>query len=363
MKIALVVPGGLHPSGREQTVPVWLSLLERLARTHEVHAFALQHLAKETSYPLVGAQVHDLGRPRGVWTRWRRFRAALREHGPFDLIHGFWVAPAGWLAVMEGRLLGVPTVVTCDSGEFTSVPDLRYGQQRTWRGRAMVAATCRAATRVHVSTRYMESLAAGVGVKATRVPLGVDRQRFAPLARPPDGPPWHLLQVASLNRVKDHAMLLDAVALMRRTLDVRLHLVGEDTLAGELQRRATALGVMDAVTWHGFVANDDLAPFHARAHVYVQSSRHEAGGIAVLEAAARGVPIVGTRVGYVSDWADEAAVAVRPGDTPALAEAVMATLRDPAGRRMRVAAAAKFVSTHDADGSARTLAALYEELT
>ena len=43
MKIAIVVTGGLHPSGREQVVPSWLALFERLAKTHEIHAFALTH--------------------------------------------------------------------------------------------------------------------------------------------------------------------------------------------------------------------------------------------------------------------------------------------------------------------------------
>jgi hypothetical protein len=29
MKIAIVVPGGLHPSGQDQVVPSWLALFER----------------------------------------------------------------------------------------------------------------------------------------------------------------------------------------------------------------------------------------------------------------------------------------------------------------------------------------------
>ena len=63
MKIAIVVPGGLHPSGQEQVVPSWLALFERLARSHEIHAFALKHLAEAQTYSLLGFTVHDLGRP------------------------------------------------------------------------------------------------------------------------------------------------------------------------------------------------------------------------------------------------------------------------------------------------------------
>ena len=88
MKIALVLTGGLHPSGREQVIPVWLWLLERLASRHIVHAFTLRHLAEPVTYPLAGATVHDLGRPTGRWAQWQSLRQSLVRHGPFDVIHG-----------------------------------------------------------------------------------------------------------------------------------------------------------------------------------------------------------------------------------------------------------------------------------
>ena len=40
------------------------------------------------------------------------------------------------------------------------------------------------------------------------------------------------------------------------------------------------------------------------------SSRHEAGPLAVLEAATVGVPTVGTAVGDIAEWAPSAALAV-----------------------------------------------------
>ena len=170
MKIALVLTGGLHPSGREQVIPVWLWLLERLASRHTVHAFTLRHLAEPVTYSLAGATVHDLGRPTGRWAQWQSFREALVRDGPFDVIHGYWADPAGFLATLAGRRLGVPSIVSCDSGEFTALPDIGYGLQRTARGRGFVALTCRLATRVHVTTRYMETLAAAHGVQPCGFP-------------------------------------------------------------------------------------------------------------------------------------------------------------------------------------------------
>ena len=363
MKLALIVTGGLHPSGREQVMPAWLTLIERLSRTHDVHAFVLRHLPQETTYSLAGATVHDLGRPTGRWAQWRALSQALRSAGPFDVIHGFWADPAGVLTALAGKRLRVPTVVTCDSGEFTALPEIEYGLQRHARGRAVVATTCRLASRIHVTTQFMERLVAEHGYTPTRIPIGVDTDAIAREAERVEGPPWRLLQVASLNRVKDHSTLLQAVAVARRTVDVQLDLIGEDTLEGRIQSEAAALGLTSAVTFHGFVPYDELHAFRARAHLYVQSSRHEAAGAAVMEAAAAGLPIVGTRVGFVSDWAPAGAIAVSPGDADALAAAIVHALQHPEERAAVATVAHEFAHTHDVNYTARALETLYGQLT
>ncbi|HMF95060.1 MAG TPA: hypothetical protein VKE96_12230, partial [Vicinamibacterales bacterium] len=62
MRIALVVTGGVDQSARERVVPALLWLVERLARRHDVHVFALHYHRSPRSYALLGATVHDLGR-------------------------------------------------------------------------------------------------------------------------------------------------------------------------------------------------------------------------------------------------------------------------------------------------------------
>ena len=367
MRIAFVVKGGLHPSGRREVVPVLLALLERLAARHEVHAYTIQHLTEPSTYQLRGITVHDLGRPGGTTrlarlSQWRALNAALARAEPYDVLHGFWVDPGGLLAALVGRRLGVPAVVTCSGGEFSALDDIGYGMQRTILGRALVAVACRRATAVHVATHYMAQLAAQRGYKVACIPIGTD---IAALPQPTarlEGPPWKLLQVASLNRVKDHATLLDALAIAVREVDVQVDLVGEDTLHGLVQADAARAGVAGRVTFHGYLAFEQLPPFFQAAHMYVQSSRHEASGAAVMEAAASGVPIVGTRVGYVADWDGERAVAVEPGDASALARAIVATLRHHDLRARLAASARGFAARHDVAWTATQFEQMYESL-
>ena len=101
------------------------------------------------------------------------------------------------------------------------------------------------------------------------------------------GPP-RLLFVASLNRVKDPFTLLEAMrGVVAAEPAARLDVLGEDTLGGEVQRRAAGWGLGAHVRFHGFVPAAGLAPFYRSAQLLVVSSRHEAGPVVALEAAAR----------------------------------------------------------------------------
>jgi glycosyltransferase involved in cell wall biosynthesis len=372
MRIGLVVTGGVDRSGRERVIPVILAFIEAMARRHDVHVFALRHYREPCTYNLLGATVHDLGRVdaiRGLatWRQERRLFDAMSRFsssgssGSFDLLHAYWGIPAGIVGTRVARRLGIPSIVTFDSGEFVALPDIGYGLQRRWIDRRAIAAAARAATHVTVCTDYMARLAAAHELTVERVPLGVDPSLFAP-TEPAKGPPWRLLHVASLNPVKDHTTLLRAMArVVAQTPQVHLDIVGEDTLNGRVQRLCGAIGLDAHVTFHGFQPNDTLASFYRRAHLHVVSSRHEAAGAVSLEAACAGLATVGTSVGYVADWAGDRAVAVPVRDAGALAAAILALLANP-DRRTRLAAAARsWALDHSAAWTADRFEELYVE--
>ena len=363
VRIALVVTGGVDQSGREKVIPSLLWLIERLARQHEVFVYVLRYHERPCSYPLLGTTVRDLGRPAGVFRQYAALVPALKHDGPFDVVHGYWALPAGLVAAAAGRRLGIPSVVTCDSGEFTAIPEIDYGLQIRWRQRRAVAAALKLATQVTVCSAYMDRLARAHGANPIVIPLGVNTNVFQPPEPAPDGPPWRLLNVANLNPVKDHGTLIEALRLVTdRIGDVHLDLAGEDTMRGTLRDTVARLALDHHVTFHGRLPSDEVAALYRRAHLFVLSSRHEAAGVVALEAAASCVPVVGTLVGYVADWTPLAARAVPVADPRALADAIVSSLTDAAARQRLAFSAHQWAVAHDADWSAAEFTRLYASL-
>lgn len=362
MKIALIVPGGVDRSGVDRVIPCILWLIERLAAGgDEVHVFALNQEPRPARWPLLGATVHNAGwRPRLLVT----LGLILAEHrrGGFDAIHGFWASSGGFIGALAARLLRRPLVLTLPGGDVARVPAIGYGTLTTPGGRARLAFAARAASAVTAPSRAMCALAAGAGIAAEHLPLGVALDRWPPASprRRDMRAPIRLLHVASLNRVKDQAMLLRAMAILRAwEVPFSLDIVGEDVLDGEVQRHAAELGLSDYVRFHGHLPHAALRPWFERSDLLVMSSLHEAGPIVTLEAAAAGIPTVGTAVGHIADLAPEAAIAVPCGDAPTLAEAIREIAGDEQKRLRLAEAAGAAARANDADLTATRFRALY----
>ena len=365
MKIALLTPGGVDRSGRFRVIPVFLWLIERLARDgHEVHVFVPRQEPEPGRWDLLGATVHNAGRrPHGPHLLWQI--AEEHRRGAFDVIHALWADGPGVLGAIAARLLRVPMVLSLPGGDVADHREIAYGGRSTVRGRLAVRFAVAAAAAVNTPSGWMADLAAKAGIRAQAIVLGVALDRWPPSA-PRErraGEPIRLLHVANLNRVKDQSTLLSAMAMLKqRGVPFTLEIAGFDALAGKVQRLAAELGLQAEVAFLGFIPHDQLRPLFDRADVLVVSSIHEAGPLVTLEAAIAGLPTIGTEVGHIADFAPEAAVCVPVGDASALADAVEQVAGDES-RRLRIAAAAQDRALRlDADYTCRAVLRVYREV-
>ena len=361
MRLALVTPGGVDESGTEHVIPAFLWLIERLARRHDVHVFALFQEPRPRDWRLLGAQVHNVGSVGARRLRFQRAFACEHRVAPFDLVHALFGGSA-LHALPAGMRFGIPVVTHLTGGELVRLPEVAYGEQRSVGGRVRMRAIATLSSAVSVGTTYMQRLASDLGISARLVPLGVALDRWRPMEpRSRDtSRPVRLLVVADIRPVKDHRTLLEAAALLRgRGVRFELHLAGYDTTGGAMQRSDAARAVAEVTHWHGVLGRERLRALMRESDLLVHSSRHEAGPVAVLEAAVAGLPTVGSAVGHVEEWAPNAAVAVPSGDAAALAGAV-AELLDDEPRRLRLAhEAQRRAVAIDADFTAASFERLY----
>jgi glycosyltransferase involved in cell wall biosynthesis len=369
MRIALITPGGVPRAGDPPGFAYLLALIERLARRHDLHVFALHQGPQPERYALMGARVYT-GGAHGPERR-RAYRRVLgdllREHRrrSFDVVHAMWLVPPGMLAAIARVRMRRPVLVHVAGGELVAMPDIGYGWRVSRRGRLWTRLALAGATRISAASLPVLDQIARLGYQADRIPFGVDLARWpprAPRARRP-GAPARLLHIGNLNPVKDQATLLQAAAaLARQGVDFQLDVAGLDTTGGAVPALATRLGLDDRVRFHGFLPAARLRPLVDTADLLVMSSRHEAGPFALLEAAVAGVPAVGTAVGHFQEWTPHAAGAVPPADAEALAREVARLLSDEPRRLAIAAEAQRRAVAEDADWTAGRVEAVYGEM-
>ena len=162
----------------------------------------------------------------------------------------------------------------------------------------------------------------------------------------PDGAPL-LLCAARLHPEKGHSDLFRALPLVRARLGrpVRLLLAGTGPFEAAYRAEVQSLGCGDAVAFLGF--RKDLPDLMASADLFVLPSVAEAFGLVLAEALYLGTPVVASRVGGIPEIVDDGVDGrlVPPGDSEALAQALVDLLRDDERRRAMAGAGRRKVET------------------
>ena len=260
-------------------------------------------------------------------------------------------AKAGTLGRIAGALAGVPVRVHTFHGHVLDGYFGRFGSSLV---RAAEVLLSRLTTRiVAVSPEVRDDLVARFRVvpaeKVRVVPLGFDLRRLAATGASRGGFRAELgvgaaPLVVVLGRITGVKAPLLAVEVARRVLlarpDARFAFVGGGDLLEAARAAAAAQGLADRVLFAGF--REDVAAVFADADLALLTSVNEGTPVALIEAAAAGVPAVATRVGGVPFVVEDGRTGLlRPsGDAEGLARAALDLLDDPA-RRLQFGRAAR----------------------
>jgi glycosyltransferase involved in cell wall biosynthesis len=261
-----------------------------------------------------------LGRPR--------LPLALRDAGVVHVTNPSGVAPAG-----EGQAL----VVTVHDLAFEAYPD---AFPSTWRRlyRAGAKAAVRRADAIVVPSHATAGALRGfadldpakvhVTPLAASLPATTDEPEAA-LARLGVPRPY-LLFVGTLEPRKQVVTLIRAYRQVAPDVPHALVLAGQDGwLVDETERELARTGPGTIVRLGG-VDDADLDALYRGADAFAYPSAYEGFGLPVLEAMARGVPVVTSDTLALSELAADAALIVPVGEVAELAEAIARVLTEPA---------------------------------
>lgn len=266
----------------------------------------------------------------------------LAEGLAIDAIDAHYLYPDGVAAVMLGRALGRPVVVTARGTDVSHIPDYRI--PRTLLRRALAGA----AGIVAVSAALAEALGR-LGIARERVRVlrnGVDLKLFRPVDRAAARAALGLtrttlLSVGHLIERKGHHRVIETLTLLPAC---DLLIVGEGPERANLEALAAAHGLAGRVRFLGACPHDALADIYGAADLLVLASSREGWANVLLEAMACGTPVVASPVWGNPEVVREAAAGVvAQNNTPeSLADAIEALLASPPERGATRAYAERF---------------------
>lgn len=254
-------------------------------------------------------------------------RSILDSGYQFDLIDAHYFYPDGVAAVMIGKALGKPVVITARGTDLNLIP--QYALPRR-----MIRWAAESSAAMITVCQALKDVLLEMGLADSRVTVlrnGVDLQLFRPpsdreaLRSKLDIRGTTILSVGYLIERKGHHLIVDA---LRHLPSVKLLIAGDGPDRARLLEQARGAGVADRLTLLGRLDARQLADYYGAADALVLASSREGWANVLLESMACGTPVVATRIwGTPEVVGDDAAGRLVDERTPqALADGVRALL-------------------------------------
>jgi glycosyltransferase involved in cell wall biosynthesis len=285
--------------------PPWLPIgrwrrFGQVCREEEIDGVRVHH----PRYPLVSG----ISMPLHGWLEFLgslRLARRLHKRAKFDCIDAHFVYPDGFGAVLLGKFLGLPVIVSARGTDINVYPSLPLI-------RPMLRWTLRNAAGVIAVSGDLKRKIIDLGISETKIqviPNGVDVQRFQPqnrsearrrLGLAEAGP--MIVSVGSLIESKGHHLLVAAVAeLVPRFPELRLNIIGEGVYRGRLEQLIQEKQLQDRVFLMGNRPNEELAAWFSAANLSCLMSSREGWPNVISESLACGTPVLATRVGGIPE--------------------------------------------------------------
>lgn len=214
-----------------------------------------------------------------------------------DIIHGNIGYPGGFWSWLVSKRVNRPFVIT----EHTFV----YNNFRTFLHKKLTLFSLRkGAALITVSEKAAKEIQKYLSLNVRVIPNIVDVNAYSIASYPANSMRIGFLGgLSSPNHVKGLDRLMEALAKIKK--DYVLYIGGAGVLLDQYKTLASRLGILAKCKFLGFVPVNEVPPFMNQLHFFVNASRFESFGIAIVEAMASGLPVICFDNGGPSDFVNE----------------------------------------------------------
>lgn len=261
--------------------------MEKVAENFTHHPFLHFTLVSTLRYPVL--RVWDTL----ISVMFRRYMVAH-----LDLFSG----RSFYLSSLTGKLLywrKKPFIITLRGGRLTE-----FYLEHTKRMDKLL----RQAGRIQTPSRFLQAFFQEKGFEVAYLPNPVQLNLFTPPKPNAVRRPFSLLWVRAFDKIYHPELPVQILnALLKDYPEASLTMIGPDKgLLTAVQQQITNLDLQQRVHIKGSVPNEQLPQYYQSHAVFLNTTEYESFGVAVLEAAACGIPIVSSAVGEIPQlWQHE----------------------------------------------------------
>jgi glycosyltransferase involved in cell wall biosynthesis len=287
----------------------------------------------------------------GRWAQWQSLRAYIRRTKPQVVVS--FLSYFSVLTAVRAAAVGARVVFNQQTPMSAFLEDGDYPWRRGWRRAVFNQATrtgyAAADLIVTTSKGVADDLVETFGVRRENiavVPNPVDVEAVTRAAAQPIDPQYQsawtrpvIVAAGRLAEAKNYPLLIDAIAELRKQIDVRLFILGTGELEPAIRERIRQRGLDASIILCGFQKNP--WKYIGKADVFALSSRYEGFGNVLIEAMACGVPVVATKSAGTTEIVrhDVDGLLVDTHDPSSLSRALATLIADPKVRERMSAAA------------------------
>ncbi|RLJ03102.1 MAG: hypothetical protein DRP11_01720 [Candidatus Aenigmatarchaeota archaeon] len=283
-----------------------------------------------------------------------------------DIIHSHTQFNMGVAALMARKVLKVPVVTTF----HTLIPDY-FGyyffesevvKELLWKYFVKYFKHCDAITTPNQEIK--DEIRKRLNREVYLIRNGVDVNKFHPKRRSRIYESYGIkdekvvLHVGRLSKERSLDELIEAFKdILNERDDVRLVIVGRGPAERKLKRMAR--GYRDKIIFTGFVSDEVLPQIYASAYLFVTPSKTDVYPLALLEAYASGLPVVGSEMGGVGHLINKK-TGFKFSSTGEMKERIIHLLDDENVRKKLSGNARKFAETKSWEHVSKEFVDLYE---